>query len=91
MHITICHNDKGLGDGMRILIEPPHVIADVQRASDEVRRAMEVLDAAHIKTQGGGTIESDSVVTAVLVLRFDDDAVKAVEALARAGIEARIG
>ena len=76
---------------MRILIEPPHAIAEVQRASDEVRKALEVLEAAHIKTQGGGTIESDSIVTGVLVLRTDDDADQAVEALARAGITARIG
>jgi hypothetical protein len=76
---------------MRILIQPAHPAADIAQASDEIHRALEVLEAAHIKTQGGGTIESDGSVTGVLVLRFDDDAAKAIEALARGGIKATIG
>lgn len=52
---------------------------------------MEILEAAHIKTQGGGTIESDGTVTGVLVLRFEDDSTKAIEVLARAGIKASTG
>ncbi len=76
---------------MRILIQPPHAADDIARASDEVHRALEVLEAAHIKTQGGGTIESEGSVTGVVVLRFDDDTEKAIEALAEAGIKAIIG
>ncbi len=76
---------------MRILIQPPRATDDTTRASDGVHKALEVLDAAHIKTQGGGTVESDGSVTGVLILRFDDDSVKAIEALARAGIKAKIG
>lgn len=75
---------------MRILIQPPHAADDIARASDEVHRALEV-EAAHIKTQGGGTIESEGSVTGVVVLRFDDDTEKAIEALAEAGIKAIIG
>jgi hypothetical protein len=76
---------------MRIMLQPAWGPAEVHLASDEVRRALEVLSAAHIKTDGGGTIESDGVVTGVIVLRFEGDAPQALELLARAGITAAIG
>ncbi len=74
---------------MRILIEPdPGTEFNV---SNEVRRALDVLHAAYILTDGGGTLQSGDQVTGVIMLRFDQDASKALEALARAGIKASIG
>ena len=76
---------------MRILIQPPHETADVSVASDEVRRALDALRTARINTDGGGTIESEGVVTGVVTIRSDEDAAKALEVLAQAGINASIG
>jgi len=76
---------------MRILIPAPHENANVHQMSDEVRRALDVLNAAYVKNDGGGTIESDGVVTGVVMLRSEDDAAKALEVLAQAGIKASIG
>ena len=75
---------------MRILIHLSEETADVHRMSDEVRKVLDVLNAAYIKTDGGGTIESYGIVTGVVVLRSADDAGKALEVLARAGIKASI-
>jgi hypothetical protein len=76
---------------MRILIEPPQAGADVHLASEEVRKALVVLAAAYIKTDGGGTIESDQRVTGVIVIKSDEDAPKAIEVLTQMGIKAAIG
>jgi hypothetical protein len=75
---------------MRILIEPPDHIAGAPHAGDEVRKALEILQAAYIKTEGG-TITSDGTVTGVIVVSSDDDGSDALEALGKAGIRASIG
>lgn len=73
---------------MRILIEPD---ADAGvNVGNEVRRSLEVLHAALILTDGGGTLHSGDKVTGVIMLRSDQDASKALEALARAGIKGTI-
>ncbi len=76
---------------MRILIEPPNDTAGARHAGDEVRKALETLQAAFIKTEGGGTVSSEGAVTGVVVVSSDDDAPKALDALAQAGIKASIG
>jgi hypothetical protein len=76
---------------MRILIQPPRPTAEVHLVIDQVRRALDVLDAASIKTEGGGTIESDGIVTGVIVVKLDEDVAKAIAVLAQAGITASIG
>ncbi len=74
---------------MRILIEPdPGIQLNV---GNEVRRALEVLHAAYILTDGGGTLQSGDRVTGVIMLRSDHDGPRALEVLARAGIKASIG
>jgi hypothetical protein len=76
---------------MRILIQPPHETTDLHVVSDEVRKALDVLSSVHIRTDAGGTIESDDgAVVGVLVLRSDDDAARALAALAHAGIIAMV-
>ena len=76
---------------MRILIQPPDQASGARHAGEEVSKALEVLSAAYIKTEGGGTVSSDGTVTGVVVVSSDDDGPKALEALARAGIRASIG
>jgi hypothetical protein len=76
---------------MRILIQPAPATGDVHSVSDEVRRALDVLDAAFIRTEGGGTIESDGIVTGVIVIKLDEDVTKALAVLRQAGITASIG
>ena len=73
---------------MRILIEPDP--ATDPNAGNEVRRALDVLHAAYILTDGGGTLQSGDRVTGVIMLRSDPDAARALEVLARAGIKASI-
>jgi hypothetical protein len=73
---------------MRILIEPPDDTSGAYHVGDEVRRALEVLNAAYIHHEGGGTIASDGVVTGVIMLRCEDDLSKALARLHRAGIKA---
>ena len=75
---------------MRILIQPPEDAAGGHHVGDEVRKALEVLNAAYIKTEGGGTLASEGAVTGVIVLRSEDDASKALAVLVEAGIKASI-
>lgn len=75
---------------MRILIESPDH-SEARHAGDEVRKALETLQAAFIKTEGRGTVSSDGAVTGVVVVSSDDDAPQALEALEKAGIKASIG
>lgn len=76
---------------MRILIRQPQAVADVCLASAEVRKALEVLEAVHIATEGGGTIESVACVMGVVVIKLDSEVTKALETLAQAGIKASTG
>ena len=76
---------------MRILIRQPQTVADVCLASAEVRKALQVLEGVQVKTDGGGTIESDGCVTGVVVIKLDSEVTKALEALAQAGIKASMG
>jgi hypothetical protein len=76
---------------MRILIQPPDHNAEARHVGDEVRKALEILHGALIKTEGGGTVASDGTVTGVIMVNSDDDAPKALDALAQAGIKASIG
>ncbi|HLI82147.1 MAG TPA: hypothetical protein VKV03_19300 [Candidatus Binataceae bacterium] len=76
---------------MRILIQPPDDTAGAHHAGDEVRKALETLQAAFIRTEGGGTVSSDGAVTGVIVVSSDNDAPKALDALGKAGIRASIG
>jgi hypothetical protein len=75
---------------MRILIQPPEDTAGGRHVGDEVRKALEALNAAYIQTEGGGTLASDGAVTGVIMLRSEDDASKALAVLAQAGINASI-
>ena len=75
---------------MRIVLQPAWGPAEVHLASDEVRKALEALSAAYVKTDGGGTIESDGVVTGVIVLRFEGDATEALEILGGLASELRL-
>ena len=76
---------------MRILIQPANHASGSRHAGEEVSKALEVLNAAYIKTEGGGTVTSDGIVTGVVVVSSDDDGLKALETLATAGIKASIG
>jgi hypothetical protein len=76
---------------MRILIEQSDHTAGGLHTGDEVRKALEILQASFIKTEGGGTVSSDGAVTGVIVVSSDGDAPKALDALAQAGIKASIG
>jgi hypothetical protein len=76
---------------MRILIQPPEANSGAHHVGDEVRRALDVLNRAFIKTDGGGTVSSDGGVTGVLVLSSEGDASRALERLAQAGIKASAG
>jgi hypothetical protein len=76
---------------MRILIQPPDHTSGAHHAADEVSKALEVLQSAFIRTEGGGTVTSNGTVTGVLVVSSNDDGPKAVDALAKAGIRASIG
>jgi hypothetical protein len=73
---------------MRILIEPPDDSSGAYHVGDEVRRALEVLNAAYIHHEGGGTVSSDGVVTGIIMLRSEGDLSKALATLQRAGIKA---
>ncbi len=76
---------------MRILIQPPEADGGAHHVGDEVRRALEILARAAVKTDGGGTVSSDQGVTGVLVLSSDGDASRALQTLAQAGIKASAG
>jgi len=76
---------------MRIMIQPPDHTSGARHAGEEVSKALEVLNDAFIKTEGGGTMTGDGIVTGVVVLGSDDDAAKALDALGKAGIKASIG
>jgi hypothetical protein len=73
---------------MRILIQPPDDTSGAYHVGDEVRRALEVLNAAYIKNEGGGTVASDGVVSGIIMLRSEEDLSKALVVLVRAGIKA---
>ena len=75
---------------MRILIQPPEDNVGAHHVGDEVRKALEVLNAAYIKTEGGGTLAGDGVVTGVVMLRSEADASRALAVLDKAGIKASI-
>jgi len=82
---------------MRILIQPPDHVSGARRVDEEVSKALEVLRDAFIKTEGGGTVSAGSIVagdgavTGVIVISSRDDASKALDALAKAGIRAALG
>jgi len=76
---------------MRILLQPADPNAAAHLVGDEVRRAFDVLQAAYIKTEGGGTMTSSDGVVGVLVLTSEADAPHAIAVLADAGIKASIG
>jgi hypothetical protein len=76
---------------MRILIQPPNHASGARHVGDEVSTALEVLNAAYIKTEGGGTVTGDGAVMGVVVVSADDDGPRALEELAKVGIKASIG
>ncbi len=74
---------------MRIIIQPPNNSSEGFAAlSREIRKAIEVLRAAYIPTEGGGTVGTDGNAFGALILRYDDDAPRAIAALTDAGIRA---
>lgn len=76
---------------MRILIRPADLNATTHLVGDEVRRALDVLSRAHIKTEGGGTITGHDGITGIIMISDDADASDAIAALANAGIKASTG
>jgi hypothetical protein len=75
---------------MRILIHLSNDTEGPINPSDEVRGALEVLRAAYIKTEGGATVESNGVVSGVVMNRNDSDLAKALAILGQSGIKASI-
>jgi len=75
---------------MRILLQPSN-LNGARHAGDVVRDALEILQAAFIRTDGGGTVSSNGMTTGVVVISSDDNVPKALAALAKAGIRASIG
>ena len=72
---------------MRIVIRPS--IAENRRlVADEISKALGVLRAATIQTNGGGTIGLDDDAYGVILLARETDIPRAIEALAQAGISA---
>jgi hypothetical protein len=49
---------------------------------------LEVLNAAYIHNDGGGTVASDGVVTGIIMFRSEGDLSRALAMLERAGIKA---
>ena len=76
---------------MRILIQPTDPTAGAHLVGDQVRRALDVLSRAHIKTEGGGTITGHDGITGIIMISDDADASDAIAALANAGIKASTG
>jgi hypothetical protein len=76
---------------MRILIQPPDPNAEAHLFGDEVRRALDVLSRAYVKTEGGGTVTGIDGITGIIMLTNAADRSNAIAILAEAGIRASIG
>ena len=76
---------------MRILIHPSDLTAEAHQVSDEVRRALNILSDALIRTEGGGTISGADGVAGVVMLTADREVDQAIGVLAEAGIRASRG
>lgn len=74
---------------MRIIIQPRDNSAEsFVDLSHQIRKAIDILRAAYISTEGGGTVGTNGDAFGALILRYDADASKAIAALTKAGIKA---
>ena len=72
---------------MRIVIRPS-TAENQNLISDDITKALDVLRAATIQTDGGGTVGQNGDAYGVILLSHEADIPRAIEALAQVGISA---
>ena len=72
---------------MRIVIRPS-TVENRSLISDDISKALDVLRAATIQTDGGGTVGQNGDAYGVILLSHEADIPRAIDALAQAGIDA---
>jgi len=83
---SVCRkkNESALGVFMRIVIRP--TVDENGRVAVDLWKALEVLRADNIQTEGAGTFGQDMDAYGVVILMHGADVTRAVAALKKAGI-----